>query len=801
MFVLSSLTKAQVLQPMGPALPGKVVASFASGNDYLALFDEISTPDNNDFTLARWNGVYWKYYPGLTTPPPVTTTNGTYNFHSIALYRDTIYAAAYIANAVRDAEVAISHLYKWTGQYWVPETGVVDTRNHGIISMTVFDDKLIVAGLFSNTLDGTLVQNIAAFDGKKWSYLGNSGTEQGTDGVINSLAVSGNRLYIAGDFTKFCGTQTGNIAYYTAANGGWGGIGSPFDGEVMELAAYDGKLAAIGLNALGKREVNIFQGTWGNPIKDDSFAVYSPMTIAGAGKQLLIGGSFIKNGSGTALLTYNGSKLQLTGNKISGVFTLGQRGTEAFIWGDFMESNTGIRNFSKIESQAGNLFGDVYYDVNTNCIKDDNEIGLRRVMVRLMNKVTGISYFALTDSSGRFSVALPAGDYSIQLNPGKHLISNCIGNTSARIREGIYSSVTLGYYQLPSIVDVEVKTLGVVPSNAVAGDQVMALVTVKNHGGMALTSGTLHLKHAPELQNFQSMPPADNYAANEATYSLTGLKAFAETTLEVTFNLPSDADLSTNYFLNAFTGSLLSTGDADKLDNKDSVSVGLTRRAGKAAVTKNSLEGKNVDYRSTKWKYRVDFANIGSQFVNRAVLFDTLDSKLPLMRVNVTGYYPLNTKLSIQQGRVLVVDFPQANLAIFEANPTKAVGFVEYQLELLNPLSNGTVIHNRAFVDFDSKWIGNSDNCAVNLTDLLSNRDFNKKLELVLTPNPVSEELWVVQGQKFVGSDWHIINSAGQEVGRGTVLQSEFAINTQQLPMGIYSLTIQGASRKFQVLR
>jgi len=213
-------------------LPGKVVASFASGNDYLALFDEISTPDNNDFTLARWNGVYWKYYPGLTTPPPVTTTSGTYNFHSIALYRDTIYAAAYIANAVRDADVAISHLYKWTGQYWVPEIGVVDTRNNGIISMTVFDDKLIVAGLFSNTLDGTLVQNIAAFDGNKWSYLGNSGTQQGTDGVIRSLAVSGNRLYIAGDFTKFCGTQTGNIAYYTAANGGWGGIGSPFDGEL-----------------------------------------------------------------------------------------------------------------------------------------------------------------------------------------------------------------------------------------------------------------------------------------------------------------------------------------------------------------------------------------------------------------------------------------------------------------------------------------------------------------------------------------------------------------------------------------
>jgi hypothetical protein len=94
---------------------------------------------------------------------------------------------------------------------------------------------LIVAGLFDNTVNGSPVQNIAAYNGSSWSYLGNSGTTQGTDGVIRSLAVVGNRLYIGGDFQKFAGSSTGNIAYYTAANGGWGGVGSPFAGEILEL--------------------------------------------------------------------------------------------------------------------------------------------------------------------------------------------------------------------------------------------------------------------------------------------------------------------------------------------------------------------------------------------------------------------------------------------------------------------------------------------------------------------------------------------------------------------------------------
>jgi len=160
--VLCISAQAQVLQPLGSGLPAKVVASFAAGNEYLALFEETSTAEVNDFTMARWNGVNWSYYTGLTTPAPVKTVKGTYNFHSIALYRDTMYAAAYMANAERDADVPVSHLYKWNGLKWVPEVGVVDTRNNGIIAMTVFDNKLIVAGLFDNTVNGSPVQNIAA---------------------------------------------------------------------------------------------------------------------------------------------------------------------------------------------------------------------------------------------------------------------------------------------------------------------------------------------------------------------------------------------------------------------------------------------------------------------------------------------------------------------------------------------------------------------------------------------------------------------------------------------------------------
>ncbi|NBX64893.1 MAG: hypothetical protein EBT66_08105, partial [Bacteroidetes bacterium] len=448
--------QAQVLQPLGSGLPAKVVASFAAGNEYLALFEETSTAEVNDFTMARWNGVNWSYYTGLTTPAPVKTVKGTYNFHSIALYRDTMYAAAYMANAERDADVPVSHLYKWNGLKWVPEVGVVDTRNNGIIAMTVFDNKLIVAGLFDNTVNGSPVQNIAAYNGSSWSYLGNSGTSQGTDGVIRSLAVVGNRLYIGGDFQKFAGSSTGNIAYYTAANGGWGGVGSPFAGEVLELGVFDGKIAALGKDASGTKKIAVFQGTWGATLGFDSFSVSEPKTLMGSGADLLIGGTFVKNGNGTSLLVYNGNTLQFTGNRITGNFTLGQRGDGAFIWGDFRELNTDLQYFSKIEPESGNLVGDLFYDMNSNCIKDDGEVGLSARMIRLENKTSGEINFAVTDANGHFTIALAAGDYNLSTIADKHLYSVCLGNTTARIRKGVYSYVTLGQYQQPTLSDVEV---------------------------------------------------------------------------------------------------------------------------------------------------------------------------------------------------------------------------------------------------------------------------------------------------------------------------------------------------------
>ncbi len=803
LFVVKT-TNAQVLKPLGTGLPSRVVASFATTTEYFALFEDLTTPIPNDYTLGRWNGVMWKYYPGLTTPSPILGTMGSYNFHSVAFYNNTMYVAAYIANASKDAEIPVSHLYTWSekDKEWQPEVGVVDTKNDGIVAMTVFDNKLIVAGRFNNTVNGKTVNNIASFDGTSWNYLGSSDLSQGADGLINALQVVGNRLYIAGDFQNFAGSYTGNIAYFTAANGGWGGIGSPFAGEITALAYFDNQLAALGKDSWNRSEVRTFKSGWSKPISFDSFSTAQVNTIAGTPNYLLLGGDFLKDGNASSLLKFENAQLTFTGNRLQGLFTLGQRGNGAFVWGNFVEQNTDVRFFSSIESEAGNLYGALFYDLNSNCVKEASETGIPNAVIRLTNKSTKQNFFAVTDLEGHFSATLPEGDYSISHTPNRHMYTVCASNYATTIRAGKYSSVYLGEFMNPTTKDLDVSIKPIYGPELNAGDEIKILLTVTNRGASKLNGPTIHVNHSPELLKFSSIPLADNYEGTEATFSLVDLMPFETRHVEMNFRVPLDATENSVYPISVKTGSLFAQNDIFKSDNFDTVKLTLAKRSnGSGAVEKISSNGEKIDYKNTSWKYTVNFKNTGNSFVTKAVMVDTLSELLPLQQVLLKSFYPTKATYSIQQGRILVVNFDPANLTTVESNPKNSGGWVEYQVDLYEKLPLNTVIPNTAMVSFDSKWEAYSNECAVTMVDLTANVKTLQKGILSVHPNPVRGLLNVKWLPKEIGSRYQLFNSIGEVVLQGQIESASMAVDMSALTSGIYVLNTASSNTKIQVIR
>jgi len=374
------------------------------------------------------------------------------------------------------------------------------------------------------------------------------------------------------------------------------------------------------------------------------------------------------------------------------------------------------------------------------------------------------------------------------------LYSVCSNNQTIRIRQGLYASASSGHYQQPSIQDLEVHLVSVSPRIYKAGESARFLMTVVNHGAAKLSGPTLHLNHDASLTQLQSNPSPSNYDGTQAVYTLVDLPAFGSQTYEVQLTLAADADPNNFKPVSLHVGSFFTKDDKFADDNNDTLLMGPAGAGDlPPSVSKESLEGAEIDYRNTTWTYRVDFLNTSSGFVKRAVLIDTLDSRLPLKRLLVTNYYPLKANLSIVQGRILVVEFPEANLSSLESNSASAGGFVQYQVDLTKTLSLKQEIDNTAWVDFDSRFLESSETCTVTMQDLLSSVHRSLALEYSVYPNP-STMGWNLEFASIKARQWQLLDASGKLLQQGSIQGSTLYVSGAALAPGAYLIQVDGQS-------
>jgi hypothetical protein len=147
---------------------------------------------------------------------------------------------------------------------------------------------------------------------------------------------------------------------------------------------------------------------------------------------------------------------------------------------------------------------------------------------------------------------------------------------------------------------------------------------------------------------------------------------------------------------------------------------------------------------------------------------------------------------------VLVVDFPEANLSSFEANPISSVGYVMYRVETYQTLPLKTVINNVAMVDYDSKWQATSKNCTVTLVDKTAAVKVIKG-GFGLYPNPASNQLNVLGLDAFRNCTWQLVSMTGALLLNGQVTADTISIPVKDVAAGIYTLRIGNATALVQI--
>jgi len=256
------------------ALTGYKEELYATGN-----FTESGDGTRKNF-IAKWNGYKWNkvgkplYRNGIDYNGADSVGGGVGDDYSIAasaVLGNELYVS--LGNNSTVPRIEKNNIYKWDGNKWqAAATGLTNmnkvVEDARIYTMAVYDSELYVAGSIA-LADGKRAHNIAKWDGKSWSVLGDG---MGStvremvpfDGTVRSMVVYNGKLYVGGVFDSAGGKPAKSIACWDGHN--WSAVGAglstgkyPSVANVNALCVYKGELYAGGsfTSSGGKTVMNI----------------------------------------------------------------------------------------------------------------------------------------------------------------------------------------------------------------------------------------------------------------------------------------------------------------------------------------------------------------------------------------------------------------------------------------------------------------------------------------------------------------------------------------------------------------
>lgn len=299
--------------------------------------------------IAKWDGVSWSALgDGVNAAVGAIFVNGS-----------DVYAAGPFTSA---SGVDASGIAKWNGNSWSALGSglrrLCPGCRPGVSSLAMKGNDLYVAGVF-DMAGGITVNNIAKWDGAKWSALGSGYTGPGVVQVA-AMATIGGDLYAGG---------TLGVSKWDGAS--WSVVGSELSGSVGDLAVIGTDIYACGLLILRGNLNPTYVAKWdgakwsalGSDVNSEVFA------LAAVGTDLYAGGQFTSAGGSSArfIAKWNGTSWSPLAegvrsdidDRIVDVFALATNGSDLYVGGDFILAGGLSANMvAKWNGAAWSVLGD-----------------------------------------------------------------------------------------------------------------------------------------------------------------------------------------------------------------------------------------------------------------------------------------------------------------------------------------------------------------------------------------------------------------------------------------------------------
>ncbi len=260
-----------------------------------------------------------------------------------------------------------NNIAKWNGSRWSPlGSGVSGLQAFSppiIYALAVSGNDLYAAGNFTNA-GGVAASNIAKWNGSSWSALGSgvSGPPGLYPATVYALAMSGSDLYVGGYFTSAGGIAASNIAKWDGSR--WSALGSGADYSVNALAVSGSNLYAGGYFTTAGGPEAKYVAKWngnnwsalGSGLPEWAFV----NALAISGSDLYAAGDFYSADSTPPndIFKWDGSSWSAVGSwQMTTNFALAVSGSDLYVGGFFTNAATGANNIAKWDGSSWSALG------------------------------------------------------------------------------------------------------------------------------------------------------------------------------------------------------------------------------------------------------------------------------------------------------------------------------------------------------------------------------------------------------------------------------------------------------------
>ena len=319
----------------------------------------------------------------------------------------------------------------------------------------------------------------------------------------------------------------------------------------------------------------------------------------------------------------------------------------------------------------------------------------------------------------------------------------------------------------------------------------MVLINV-NNAYCIPEDGTLTMSFSPKYEFGRSYPAPSSVSGNVAKWDIRALSSVLSSPFLINVTLFGLGKISLGDTIN--TSYVVTAANPGEVSTANNTIVRVDTI--KSSIDPNYVEVTPSGYipAGTQLEYTIHFENTGNAAAANIYVMDTLSDYVDMKTMTIeAGSHIMNTTMLNRNGwNVVRFDFPDINLPD-SSHHNECDGMLMFNIKTKTGLARGTEILNHAGIYFDDNPVVMT-NTAENIIGWpLRVTEVNKESNVVLYPNPATDEL-TIKTDKDAFSSCIITNNIGQELIRQTLSAASTKINVRRLPAGLYYVILKGSN-------